>query len=91
MSIDQILNNLKRPRTLIRAAQINLAKYNHTTGISFLFGVKPNTNSNQIIARLLEDESESNTQRKAGDHTYNIERHILLLTAILYELRLRNS
>ena len=91
MSVDQILKNLKRPRTLIRAAQINLAKYDHASGIGFLFGGKPSDNSNQLIACLIDDESESNAQRLIGDQSYNIERHILLLTAILYELRLRNT
>lgn len=79
------LKSLNRPEILVRAARMALTGFHRDAALTRIFGYAPTIQSKGLIEDLLEREELINTQRKTGDVTYNIARHITVLTALINE------
>jgi len=86
-TLTNILTEIKRPGLLVRASRLALQNFHRETVHRRLFGeIGPFSEINQS---LLEIEDALNTQRKTGDASYSIARHISVLAALMYEANLR--
>lgn len=83
----QILENLRRPSLLIRAARHGVAEYDRNKGLSRLIESTPGHGTEAVLAELLSTEAELETDRKAGLATYSVLRHIEVLVALMGEAR----
>lgn len=83
--ISNSLLHLKRPNILVRAARVALNNFQRDATLTRIFGYVPAGPSQDLISDLIEREGQINTQRKSGDVTYNIARHITVLTALISE------
>ena len=82
-----ILAALRRPKILIRAARAGVADYRRERDLKRLLrqrGAAPA----QALTTLLDEEGRLEANRTAGEATYNLQRHVAVLTAILAEARL---
>ncbi|NUH64133.1 hypothetical protein HTT03_02295 [Sulfitobacter sp. S0837] len=86
-----MLNKLHRPRLLMRAAKIGADEYGRATHLPRLlgFGVLPRHAT--ALLKLIELEAELNTQRKSGDASYSLLRHVDVLIAMVGEARFLKS
>ena len=78
---------LRRPKILIRAARAGVVDYRRERDLKRLLrqrGAAPQ----QAIGSLLDEEGRLEATRTAGEATYNLQRHVAVLTAILAEARL---
>jgi hypothetical protein len=80
-----LIDNLKRPRLLIRAARFGLSDYRRDRDLRRLIeaSVPPET----ALTRLLSVEDGMEQTRRAGDASYSIARHIEVLIALMAEAR----
>ena len=80
-----LIENLKRPRLLIRAARFGLTDYRRERDLRRLIeaSVPPET----ALKRLLSVEDGMEATRRAGDASYSIARHIEVLIALMAEAR----
>lgn len=77
---------LRRPRLLVRAAQMGLEQYNRTRQLARLL---PDTPAGpKAFPALLCAEEEADKERRSGAATYSAARHIELLVALLAEARI---
>jgi hypothetical protein len=83
-----ILRNLRRPQLLMRAARIGAQEYRRSANLPRLIGYGRMPNHAEAILKLIDIESELNTQRKAAESEYNLIRHIETMIAIVGEARL---
>lgn len=82
-----LLRAVRRPKILIRAARAGVADYRRERDLKRLLpGQRPAPR--QAIGSLLAEEDRLEATRAAGGATYNIQRHVALLTAIIAEARL---
>lgn len=82
-----LLSAVRRPKILVRAARAGVTDYRRERDLRRLLpGQK--TASRQAIGSLLAEEDRLETTRKSGGATYNIQRHVAVLTAIIAEARL---
>jgi Family of unknown function (DUF6477) len=82
-----ILATLRRPKILIRAARAGVVDYRRERDLKRLLrqrGAAPT----QAISSLLDEEGRLEAIRTSGEATYNPQRHVAVLTAILAEARL---
>lgn len=79
------LASLKRPSLLVRTAKLALEKFKRETTLERIFGYDISDDPKEVLQTLIETESAINDQRKTGDATYSIARHISVLTALMYE------
>lgn len=84
----QILNNLRRPKILIRAARLGMAGYKREADLRFITRTTKTPPRDAAIETLLFRESELETNRTAGTAGYSVQEHIRVLTALLAEIRL---
>ena len=82
-----VLNALRRPKILIRAARAGVVDYRRERDLKRLLRQRA-APSAQALTTLLDEENRLETTRTAGDATYSIQRHVAVLTAILAEARL---
>ena len=80
-----LIDNLKRPRLLIRAARFGLSDYRRERDLRRLIdaAAPPET----ALKRLLSVEDDLEQTRRAGDASYSIARHIEVLIALMAEAR----
>ncbi|MDO8882390.1 MAG: DUF6477 family protein [Pseudotabrizicola sp.] len=80
------LEDLRRPRLLMRAARFGLSDYRRDRDLKRLVACpgSPEATVNQLLSQ--EGKLEENRQR--GDAAYSIARHIEVLIALLAEIRL---
>ncbi len=84
-----MLNNLRRPRLLIRAARAGAMEYNRKRHLQRLLGyggALPRTGP--ALMRLMELERGLNAARKNDDAGYSLPRHLDVLIAITGEAQL---
>ena len=81
----QELTNLKRPKILIKAAQIGQRHYQRHQNLCNILGCSRLPNPNAAVLGLSEKEHAINEARLLGEASYSITRHISLLTALLAE------
>lgn len=81
-----IMQQMQRPKILIRAARLGLCDYQRQRDLRRLghISVQPE----QSILDLLAQEQSVENQRRTGDLTYSIAHHIDLLIALMSEIRL---
>lgn len=85
MTATAALTDLRRPKILIRAARAGVSDYRRDRDLKRLVR---DDGGRDPIQPLLAEERRLETTRTAGGATYNIQRHVAVLTAILAEARL---
>ncbi|WP_306116372.1 MULTISPECIES: DUF6477 family protein [unclassified Roseovarius] len=82
------LDNLKRPRLLIRAARIGMGDYRRDVHLRRHLGHGPLPRSSAALEQLVEIESGMNEQRRERNAGYSSIRHVDLLIAMMAEARI---
>lgn len=82
------LDNLKRPRLLIRAARLGMAEYRRDVHLRRHLGHGPLPNSVAALERLVELELWINDQRQTGAAAYSSTQHVDLMIAVMAEARI---
>ena len=83
-----VLNALHRPRILVRAARAGVTDYRRDRDLKRLLRNPRSAAPEKALTSLLAEERTLEATRTAGEATYNIQRHVAVLTAILGEFRL---
>ncbi|HBS49231.1 MAG TPA: hypothetical protein DEA05_03655 [Rhodobacteraceae bacterium] len=83
-----ILNGLRRPRLLIRAARHGAQEYDRTRHLQRILGYGTLPRHAEAVMRLVEMEGSVNAQRLRGEAGYSLTRHLDLLIALMGEARL---
>lgn len=83
-SVDQ----LRRPRLLVRAARFGLAEYNRDRDLRRIFKDQKTPSPARAVPRLLEAEADLEATRQSGEATYSVARHVMVLVALISEQRL---
>lgn len=83
--IKAIIDNLSRPRLLIRAARFGLSEYRRDRDLRRLIEVQ--ASPEVALSRLIRVEDQMEETRRAGDASYSIARHIEVLIALMAEAR----
>lgn len=83
--IKAVIDNLSRPRLLIRAARFGLSEYRRDRDLRRLIEVQ--ASPEVALSRLIRVEDQMEETRRAGDASYSIARHIEVLIALMAEAR----
>jgi uncharacterized protein DUF6477 len=83
-----LLQALRRPRLLIRAARYGVADYNRKRDLKRLISVDITAAPDQTVSALMDQEARIDARRKSGDHRYSPARHVEVLIALMAEARL---
>ena len=83
-----LVRNLKRPGMLVRAARFGLDAYARDRQLCQLLRVVTAPRPGDALMRLLQMEEELNEMRQRHTGTYDVARHICILTAVMGEARL---
>ncbi len=83
-----MMDGLKRPRLLTRAARLGAQDYRRETCLPRFFGYGSVPRTAEALLLLIQQEAEMNDKRKAGDTGYSLPRHLDLLIAMVGEARL---
>ena len=86
-----MLEGMKRPRLLMRAARHGANDYQRDVHLPRLLGYGNLPGTGAALLRLLEVESSINEQRIDQDSNYSLLRHIDLMIAIVGECRMLKS
>ena len=87
-----MLQVLRRPRLLIRAARIGVQEYRRDPHLYRLLGYGALPRSGAALMRLMEIEADLEDRRRTGDAGYSISRHVEVLCAMMGEAQvLRES
>lgn len=81
-----LLADLRRPQLLIRAARFGLADYRRERDLRRLINSQPAPD--RAVQRLLSEEERLENDRRAGEASYSVNRHIEVLIALMSEVRL---
>jgi hypothetical protein len=81
------LADLRRPKILIRAARAGVSEYRRDRDLKRLVRESGGAVPRDPMPPLLAEERRLETTRTTGGATYNIQRHVAVLTAILAEAR----
>lgn len=87
----QVLNEfstLRRPRLLIRAARFGAAGYTRKAYLPRILGYGTAPHGAATLRRLMDAETALNDQRRLGDASYSVARHVDVLIAMMGEARL---
>lgn len=83
-----MLQSLRRPTLLMRAARIGSEDYRRDMHLPRLLGYGVMPRHAAALLRLIDLESDVNALRIAGDSSYSLVRHVDLLIAMLGEARI---
>ncbi|SMX48355.1 DUF6477 family protein [Maliponia aquimaris] len=83
-----LLNDLRRPRLLIRAARIGAQDYRRNPHLHRLLGYGGLPRPGSALIQLMEIEVDLDDKRRAEDAAYSVSRHVEVLTAMMGEARL---
>lgn len=83
-----LLNALRRPRLLIRAARFGMTEYRRERDLARLLHSNRLPAPGQALDTLMAQEEHLENTRVSGDASYSISRHIDLLIAMMAEARL---
>lgn len=81
------LGDMRRPKILIRAARAGVTEYRRDRDLKRLVRDIRGAAPAEAMLPLLAEESRLEDTRTNGGATYNIQRHVAVLTAILAEAR----
>ena len=79
------IENLSRPRLLIRAARFGLTEYRRDRDLRRL--IETQVSPEAALTRLISVEDRMEATRRSGDASYSIARHIEVLIALMAEAR----
>lgn len=82
-----MLNDLRRPRLLIRAARIGAQDYRRDPHLHRVLGYGALPRSGAALMRLMEIEADLDAKRRLEDAAYTVARHVEVLTAMMGEAR----
>lgn len=82
------LAEIRRPRILIRAARAGVLDYRRDRDLKRLLRDCKETAPHQAIRPLLAEEKRLEETRTNNAATYNVQRHVAVLTALIAEARL---
>ena len=77
------LTTLQRPKLLIRAARAAIGEFRWGRDLRMVNGGNVSLNPQQRFDTLMEEEHRLNEARVACDATYNVRKHIRILTALM--------
>lgn len=83
-----VLNRLRRPKLLIRAARFGLADYNRDRDLKRLMRAAAAPAPSLAVPRLIEEEARLEDSRTSGGAAYSPARHVEVLIALMAEARL---
>ncbi len=83
------LADLRRPKILIRAARAGISDYRRDRDLKRLLRDLKGAAPRDPLAPLLAEEGRLEATRASGGATYNIQRHVAVLTALLAEFRMQ--
>ena len=83
-----MLQTLRRPALLMRAARIGAEDYRREMHLPRLLGYGVLPRHAPALLRLIEIEGELNKLRQEGDSSYSLIRHVDLMIAMLGEARI---
>ncbi|KPU84067.1 hypothetical protein JI58_06055 [Marinosulfonomonas sp. PRT-SC04] len=86
-----MLKTLYRPRLLIRAARFGMTDYSRKRDLQKLLRSTAMPSPAQAVAKLMAEETFLEDKRITGDATYSITRHVLVLIALMGEVRLMQA
>lgn len=86
--IFKILNSLKRPRLLMRAARAGCIDYRRDCHLHRHLGPGKLPQHSAAVLQLIEKENQLNTARKAKATSYSLVAHVDVLIALMAEARL---
>ncbi|MBW6417476.1 DUF6477 family protein [Celeribacter sp. PS-C1] len=89
--VTTLLNALRRPRLLIRAARFGLNDYNRNRDLKRVMRTSTAPSPARALSTLIEEEAKIEEIRRSGDATYSVKRHVELLIALMGEARLLPS
>ena len=84
----RVLNTLRRPRLLIRAARFGLRDYNRDRDLRRLVRSETLPAPARAVPTLIAEEARIEETRRARDAAYSPARHVELLVALIAEARL---
>ena len=84
----EILKKLKRPNILLRAAKFGLENYNREKDLRRITRSMKTPSTTTALNQLVQTEEQLEDARVMGENSYNAQRHITVLTALLAEMRL---
>jgi hypothetical protein len=82
-----MLNTLRRPRLMMRAARIGAEEYRRAVHLPRLLGDKCPARSGNALMQLMDMEAEFEMKRTTGDPGYRLAGHVDVLIAIIGEAR----
>ncbi len=82
-----MLQSLRRPSLLMRAARIGAEDYHRDAHLPRLLGYGVLPRHTQALLKLMELEATVNQQRTSGNASYSLVKHVDLLIAMLGEAR----
>ncbi len=82
------LEQIKRPRFLLRSAKLGAIEYTRNQHLRRLFACEKMPNHSEALTRLLDLEFKVDAQRQSDSTAYSMIEHIDLLIAMLGEARL---
>ncbi len=80
-----MVNGLKRPKLLTRAARIGLQDYRRGPALKRLLGYNHPTGTAPLVMALMELEGDVNAQRIEGAATYSPQEHVEVMIALIAE------
>ncbi|GHF44842.1 DUF6477 family protein [Seohaeicola zhoushanensis] len=83
-----MLNRLRRPRLLIRAARLGARDYVRDRHLKRLLGYSALPRPSAALLRLMELERDIDDRRRIDDAGYSLSRHLDLLIAMMGEAQL---
>lgn len=83
-----MMNTLRRPRLLIRAARFGADEYRRDRHLRRLLGYGALPRSAPALMQLMDLERTLDDQRRSSDAAYSITRHVDVLIAMMGESRL---
>ena len=78
---------LRRPRLLIRAARAGQAGWRRERDLPRLLRIEDCPRPGAALSRLRVEEARQNAARQEGAAEYDLHRHVMLMIAILAEMR----
>ena len=85
---NDMLDAIRRPKILVRAARIGLEWYRRDRDLNKVIHSLSTPTPERAVERLVAAEQELEEFRAAGLAHYDVHRHIAVLTALLGEARL---
>ena len=83
-----LMDQLKRPKLLIRAARLGAEAYHRDTHLPRLLGYGRLPRTGDALMQLMQREAVLNDQRKSGSANYALTQHLDLLIAMVGEARI---